>query len=601
MVKRLVGLFGLVCLTGSSLTSPILAQTPSQTKVNVSPPVLPVGADGDMKAVVSISAVSQPLSIVLKTLSAASGVAVQAAPSIRDQRVTLCVKNKPLSHVAACLASLLSHDVGGEPHYFWQDDNQSGEKVYTLRPTASAAVKYRENLSKPRQEAIQTLKDFRALAQLPKAERGGYKTRLSALLVSHVDDGPYTQAIKELTEPQFTRFLKTGYATLQAAKIQESLTTYNAMAKKDRFVASGLAKVPDGPYRPPVTQIQLRFFSCGQYGSQTTGEIGLNDPVLSEFYGFQLGGISAAYTYLNVFPNEPNRAGRLLEDHKPGETPPLYDLNGLLGSASATFSQRNDFGFILSALSRASGASIYEEHFLRPGYWGDGQLGSGKPDILDPTVTKGTLPQLLNSLCDKYDYDASQTKNGDYVFWSRRWGRDKQADISETVLAPWRRNLKSKGYLTERDYRDMVQKLSYAQIKITLPYAFDFPDQEAVGNFLQNLQRRNYVARRLDSLLTPAEREAAQSPDGIALGDISARQIILREVTFRNPAQIKAYETGADAPPTTVEQILQSRIFFPKANLAGLTPSGRIFQRLDGLRYDPTALILKSEPVLYWQ
>lgn len=572
-------------------------QVVSEIRSEVSPPKLPTGSETALAVRVSLSAVDVPLTDILQTLTTSSGVALQTPSYVGTQRMTICVKDKPLYEVAGRIVETLSHQVNGDTFYFWEAANQDGRKGFILRPTASATREYRSNLLLPRQEAIQILKDYRAIAQLSPNERLGYKSSLSPLFYQNVDSNLQAQALKALTDAQFASLLKAGHTSLNADKIKSVLSADYALAQTRPYFNYSYVKVPDGPYQPPVSRIQLRLSSVNEPGVQTD-DLLIDDPVLSEIYTFQMIGIfQPSYSsYLNGYRQEQRKSG-LLPDTGVEQT--IYDLTRPMNKAN--LQQSNDLGYVLNALSQVTGASVYEEHFLRTAYFGFGQMGANAPTIT-PLLLKGTLPQIVNSICRRWQFQVSQTATGDIVFWSRRWSRDKQADINEKTLEPWRRKLEEKGHFTENDYMDMVQKLSYAQIRITLPYAFNFGDEETIQSFLQTWNRRAYLMRRVNASLSPAEREAALSPEGVVLAEVAARQNILNELRFRSDKQIAAERAGDYSfPPSSAKQILQSRIFLSKPKLEGFTHPEWITERVGGLPYDPLSLTIKNEFGLRWE
>ena len=171
-------------------------------------------------------------------------------------------------------------------------------------------------------------------------------------------------------------------------------------------------------------------------------------------------------------------------------------------------SQRADLAFVLSAFARTTKVNLYQEHF--PQYRrarGGGSL---------PTL-KGTLPQLINAICLTWGYRVEKMGK-DYLFWSRDWAMDRQADISEKNLDRWQRRFPGEAAGGPDALTQAALEFTWPQMKYTLGAAI--PE---VGAKTDHWAKRTYASHRVVGLMSLQERQAALEESGIPISRLSAR------------------------------------------------------------------------------
>ena len=551
---------GALCYNAPVFSAPIhTGRTLSPVQIVPSPPQSVV-APAHAKIVVTADAVSLPLADALRQISSGLPIELSASRDIADQRVTLCAKEQALEPFMAGVAETLSHTSKNATGYIWEaGPSAAGKSSYRLKRTSAGRIAERQGLEKPRQEALQGLYDLRNAAH--RAEVAAQKTNPTEheKLVIEYGKDRYVQAFKALNDSQIKRLLNGEVLSVPTTPFQD-------------------ANLP--------SPIVIRVFNAAEKE---------HDPTKSDWFGVCLANFTpTAWRGLNSARGR-EKTGYLPETPDADkETAPVYDLNPLLSAPGVTDEQRTDLGFVVHTLSQVTGIPVYEEHFIR-------QVGLFYPDVKGLTLRKGTMPQLVNAICKHWEYQVEQAPSGDLLFWSRHWAQDKQSDISERTLAPWRSVLQKQGRFTETDYTDMAQKLSFAQVRVTLPYAFGVGEHAPWmkdsaqtdtdwDRFTNTWGVYQYKGRRLTAALTPGEQQAAQSPDGIAFGDLSmgTQRKILGEITFATEAQWAARRKGDYAfPGPTRQQIAQSRVFC----YATTTESGRV----------PLSVNIKGEGDLRWE
>jgi len=188
------------------------------------------------------------------------------------------------------------------------------------------------------------------------------------------------------------------------------------------------------------------------------------------------------------------RGEGLLPESPPRPDEPVYDLSPLLAEGKATPEERCDLGFVLAALAKTAGARVYQEHFLK--------YGSSQYRM---PILRGTVPQLLNAACRTWGYRVEPAGGGSFLLWPRSWAFDRDADIPEHELSPWRRRFQSREAATALDDMDAATAFTLPQLQATLSIAIE-PMRS-----LERWAAGNHLSARVVAAMTPQQREAAVS------------------------------------------------------------------------------------------
>ena len=160
---------------------------------------------------------------------------------------------------------------------------------------------------------------------------------------------------------------------------------------------------------------------------------------------------------------------------------------------------------------------MYEEAFYKTVYWGARSKGLQR--------LKGTLPQLLNAICQEWGYHVKKAGD-DYVLWSKTWAQDRARDIPESLLAQWRKRGERQAGYTLDDRIEMASSLTWPQLRLTLPMAI-----EKAGPWET---KRDADILRFIGRLSPAERRMLEN-NGLAFTamDDWHQQTLLGELLSR--------------------------------------------------------------------
>ena len=83
---------------------------------------------------------------------------------------------------------------------------------------------------------------------------------------------------------------------------------------------------------------------------------------------------------------------------------------------------------------------------------------------------KGTVAQLLNTICAIWQYDA-QKVGDDYFLWSNTWAQDRLYDVSDRLIVRWRDRFQKQNGFTLNDRIEIAGALTWPQLFLTLKMA----------------------------------------------------------------------------------------------------------------------------------
>jgi hypothetical protein len=495
------GLFGPIVVLGALLANPACAQQAAPVVPRAQKQATPSEAErlaavACLGSPVTVDVAGMPLSEVLGLLSRPKVVRLIAKTPLGDQRVTLHVNGLPLHHVMNRIITLLDHGPRSPGGFYWIDQSQQGEKQFRLERTMRSIAEERRALDFPRRKAAQWLREMRA-------GKGG---DLPKDYLADADFQPFRDALAALSDDQMDALIDTGSAPAAAPSLTEAIAKYNkrwhdgADRRRQDSVRDGLPDpfpggVPNMPPDPPTMT-----FGVDDYK--------LEHPERAHLFGLYLKGVALIDNGEFHLAFDPLESLDIPDpDPTSGAESPQFDLGPLLHARGVTDVQRGDSGFALQALGRVAGLELYEEHFLKTGYWG------ARPKGL--RVEKGSLAQLVHGICKEWGLNCRRTGTG-YLFWSRTWAQDRSTDIPERFLAPRRRRLAEAGAVTLADRIDLAGAFTWPQLRLTLELALP---EAGPWN-----ARSEAAGLRLLAMMADDQRRAALSATGIGLAQLSDAQ-----------------------------------------------------------------------------
>jgi hypothetical protein len=482
---------------------PTTAQsTKTEAKTDSPSPAKLLADDPFLQTSVTLDVVEKPLGDVLADLSPTLKVDLTAERGVADQRVTLHVAGQPAHVVMSQLLALLSHDAENPRGYHWGTlERPTGERPgYQLWSDGVSAAQERDALDGPYRRLAAILRDMRRNAQppppghpIPQGEPGSD--------LAYLDD-PYNKAFRGLTDEQIDA-LVSGQAVLLDPSLFTAELTANKQFLQEGYeaavaVARQKSQIPPIPYEPPAPAIRVTPADLDE-------EMGSLDRT-GIFYLYLDGLIT--YGARNIDATSTETDPDPILTHPPADTGPQVDLTPFLSPKVATPQQRGDLGFTLQALAKAAHINVYQESFLRTSTFNGG-------DTPHPALAqlKGSLPRLIAQIGALWNYRAEQTPDG-YLFWSRTWAQDRERDVPERLIAPWRKRLQENGVLSIYDRGEIDTALTWPQVALTLDQAIP---EAGVYDCLGAYRLFN-----LFGSLTPFEQAKALSPDGLAVSDMAA-------------------------------------------------------------------------------
>ena len=489
---------------------------PAPAPVKEVPPAKPTLLRDDplLQERVSLEATDRPLGDVLKELSPRLKVDLTASPAIADQRVTLHLTDQPVYLLMNRLPMLLSHLPARPPGYYWEkrDRPAKARPAFNLWRDLRSIQDEEYERDYPRREVAVMLRDMRNVIRMTPEQRAKYKSDYPPAPYLN-DADPVQMALKGLPDEQIDALVDGQKIPLDPALFVKGIAAfkqkqrdYYALRKKqsDEYLRT---HSPAGPVEPFVLEVPDVAPALSLRRMDKNGE----DPDKATQYEIHLDGIgrldspggegavSDEGVVLDVYDTSADRALDWVPLPAAVPKEPVIDLTPLLRGKLVTPEQRADTGFAIQALARAAHINVYQEHFLRRG----ATRGYAAPG---PTPLKGTLPQLIAGICAEWNYHAEKVGE-DYLFWSRTWAQDRAADVPDRLLSRWQARFKKQGGLTLDDHSEIAAALIWPQI-VTLSQVLPEGCPADI---------HAYTMLRLLGQLSPAERKAAFSDNGLAL------------------------------------------------------------------------------------
>lgn len=471
-----------------------------------------------LQAKVTFEATNLPMANALRELSKAYKVDLRAAPTVRDQRVTLHVDKQPLYHIMGRIAGVLSHSPSAPRGYHWEklETSLSARPGFRLWRDARSLQEEQEELDYPRRKSAELVREFRRLVRMSAEERKGYKGSLPGYFLTHEDLQDYRDALSGMSDADVETLVSEGSVPLDKAAFADQIAAFDRQLQaqnqngiavlREQAISEGRPDpFPNGALKqtaPPPAIIFEVLDNGGEHPTKSTA-FGLR------FEGANLAGNGpSAHTYDVIDPYL--FAGSPMLDTK-GVDAPVIDLTPLLTAADITPEQRGDLGFTLQTMAKTAKVNLYQEAFYKTvGY---GSRSSGLQ------MLKGTLTQLLNAICKVWGYQVRKVGD-DYVLWSTTWAQDRAMDIPESLLANWRARYEKQGGFTLNDRLEMAARLSWAQLFVTLTMAIE---ESGRWNSQSEAEAYRFLGR-----FTPDERTAIERGGlTVAAMDIHHQQFIV--------------------------------------------------------------------------
>ena len=531
-------IFGMIGPATNSFALP--AERSSKPSMLLSPdvPAFSIQTEQMLQTPISLEETDRPLGDLLNDLSRKLDVSLATVPNTEDQRVTLHLVAQPLYQVMTRLCGLLSHSPSAPQGYAWTTEISVGgvsRPVYRLVRDSHSLSEEAAALDSPRRKAVALLRDLRNLAPMNAEQRSKHKSDLPVGYLEDPEIKAFQKALAGASDKQIDALVENGTLALDpvrfAAEIAHFNKSWHAAAVRQRQSLrsqSGRDPSPGGvPSAPPEPAV-VSFHWNDEQGEHPEGAV---DFVLG-LRGIQMAadlppgyaeshniGISPLRKLQPPFPTTA-RAGE-----------PVIDLTPFLRRAGVTPEQRGDVGFTLQMLAKASGISLYQEEFFKTGFRG------GRPRGL--WRMKGTVAQLLNTICAIWQYDAQKVGN-DYFLWSSTWAQDRLYDVSDRLIVRWRDRFQKQNGFTLNDRIEIAGALTWPQLFLTLKMAL--PESGPWDG-----RRDAETLRFLGGFSTP-EREV-MAGIGLPIASISASQRTALFNTLRK-----------DAPQLLEADILRARL-----------------------------------------
>jgi hypothetical protein len=489
--------------------------------------------DTPLNAKVNADFCNVPLSDVLQALSQKNHVQLGTYTYVGAQRITIEEKDKPLAVVMDNIANVLSHQVGTKKSCRWEKRiDAKGNPLYFLVPTSQYRQEEQEMLRSATEKSKLLMKEWRDMSRLTDIDR---KKKINNLPESIYDKNNaylsiFTTAISDLSDNKL-----------------EILFTLNAVS-----VNKDVLKIPMDNYNRDVQknfdQTQESHASLGlPIQNKRPDEVKLSDSIqfnidknIARCRPYEtrmclMGFPGTGTILLNPFnPNPWTLSKTIMEEDKN----PIIDLDAILEKKGATRSQRESLPFLLKILSEASGCSIYQEQFYKVDMLGGPIMTAGAMPL------KGTPTDIINRICKNWEYNAVK-KNNTFFLWSKTWAFDKQADISEKNVNPWRKRFLSGKEISSDEIIKMCSEFSYSQIRITLYSILEESltkkeiSKSILPPFLSETQRKEIIAnKKVNMYIREPEQELDILPNSyswychqriIGLIPKNMRQVMLGE------------------------------------------------------------------------
>ena len=479
---------------------------------------------------ITLEVTDKPLGDVLKDLSPTLKVDLTVSAAIADQRVTLRLTDQPLYLLLNRLPQLLSHNPTHPRGYYWEKQHPaSARPAFNLWRDLRSVQDEDYERGYPRREAAKMLRDMRDAIPLNPQERQKFNSDFPPARYPSGPPGtisPLELALQGLSDAQIEALVDGEKMPLDpmrfAGALADAKKQKRAQWKSDQDLAALNGRPDPYPHGYPEQPISPPFLSV----TRADEDNNTYDPAQ---YRTHLEGVEDGATVIDVYDTNADRDPNRVLPPAAGPKEPVFDLTPLLMDKAVTPAQRGDVGFVLQALAKAAHITLYQEDFIKEG-------ATAKYDTPGPTPLKGTLPQLIASICREWNYHAEKFGDG-YIFWSRTWVLDRAKDIPDRQIAKWRAKFQKQG-MTLADLLEIASALTWPQMT-TLSQVL--PEGSP-------MDRHAYTMSRLLGLLSPAEYDAARSTGGLLLVGLSSEaQQTLADGFRRDLANVPGDQLGRAA------------------------------------------------------
>ena len=507
-ILTILSLLGLASLTQAA---PFPKGTSAATNTPV--PAKLLRSDPLLQTAITVDAVEVPIKDVLASLKSSLKLDLTAEQNVADQRVTLHVTSQPAYVLMQEILLLLSHNTAHPYGYHWGLlERSAGERPdYQLWRDMASVAQEQEERDYPRRELALFLHDMHQMAQLPPQEATGHQTEMSFKIPD--PDDPYNKAFRTLTDDQLDALANGESVPLdpslfpkEIANLRQEQQDWNARQQLADWVVALRAKARAARQPDPYPDnLPITLPSPELWVLPADKDRNEEFPDWVGKYDVYLVGVLDSELILDTYNTAKNQDPLFLPP--PADSGPLVDLAPYLAAKTVTEQQRGSLGFTLQSLAKAAHINIYGESFLRTGI----QNGLPHPGL---TILQGSVLRLVAQICALWDCHAEPVQGG-YLFWSRTWAQDRELDVPERLIAPWRQRLAKNGELSLYDRAEIDAALTWPQVALTLDVALpEAGKYDAV---------QTYRMLDLFGSLTPTEQTQALSSDGLSLLGMSAR------------------------------------------------------------------------------
>lgn len=491
----------LICACHLSVTSSAQENATPSHNLPEPPRYAWMQTDTALQKPVALEIKTQPLRVILDSISEKTGVVVSASRDIREYRIALHTDAQPLAHVLARLEDLFGHGKLPNAGYQWTRivaDKQPPR--YLLERNARAVEEEAELLDSPRITAKRWMRETRDFLLLPSEKRGVFKSdsphvnflRRYAVPTKVGTPEVIDSAVTMLTDVQINALFRDNHVELPGFIVSDA--AYAALQTVPK--GSGVRPDFDDYTRPSQAYLQL--------ASSTFCE-GEFDIVLSFHAGFP--NYCPSQILLNTLDALPDQSNEDFEEAQKWEQATPINL---LAHEDAPAGKQPvlTLPVALSLLAREAKISIYSEAFLKRS--------------TNLVVTQGKPEYLLSKICDVFACRWVKV-GGDYLVTSKSWAQDRAGDVPQPLLDRWQASQQNhKGLLEPLDFLDMGRLMTAPQLA-TLALLFDSPS-------ITTARTRNVL--RFAATLDRTDFEAACGKEGVTLSTLSLEQTALLSDVF---------------------------------------------------------------------
>ncbi len=378
-----------------------------------------------------------------------------ASKSLRNQRVTLSIKNIEPGKIIDILIQILSHS-NTEP-YLYELHDGTDKNTFILTTNAEYKKEEKRSLEYPKKQLALILRNTRDYIR--KNENYVYGTDSYPLT-----EEPHRTILKNLSDAQINDLIEGKRISVSEYIPKQMIVNYNKMFSIENLNTKNIigndfkpkgGKLEEGPFKQPFFRVKF------QQKNNFKFNIGIEGAV----YGVPPQGIwNDTYFTIDPFQYCKNPTSSLASatpesiQHLPHEK--QFDLSELFNKET-TSEMRSDLGFLLRKISEITNINIAEEHFISRNYNAD---PSKKVEFL---LKKGNIREIFEYIWRNYNY-ITNLHNDIYYLWSPVWAFEKRSDISDQDLDYWK-NLKEKqgGSFSLNQWTQIASKYNNYQLQDT--------------------------------------------------------------------------------------------------------------------------------------